>query len=249
MRIKSLGLAVTLLACGIAYASAATPGGRLTRESLLTSKTLSRFSVGADVSFMERGFDLAGRPGGTNAQARTTGAYVGYDILPWLTVFGTLGASQAKGGEDGGGYWSSDLKYSLGVAPNIWEAELRRPTFLTGKVSIDAAAEVGMFKSSSDNASAEWTDLSAAVLLRYEVPEDAPWSAESATSLRLSAGPLFSLLDGRWRDSVARSSISARNLVGWTAGAEWFIAPTFSVGANVEVFDTTSVSAAVRLHF
>lgn len=245
---RIIGFTAVFAVCAAVSAQAATPAGTLGRDSLLTSQILNRLSIGADVTYMNRGFDLVGAAD-TNAEARISGVYVGVDVLSWLTVFGTVGMSQVKESGVDGGYWSSGTKWSLGVAPNIWETDLRRPWFMTGKLSLAATAEFGMYESSKANSSADWSELSAGLLVRYEVTEDAPWSADSATSLRLSAGPMVSVLSGHWRDASPKSSVRAKDVVGWTASAEWFIAPTLSVAGSVETFDETSVSGSLRIHF
>ena len=244
MHRNSVGFLLVAVACTALSTHAANPSGTIARDSIVTSENLNRLSVGADMTYMDRGFEINGAQ--HEVEARIYGGYIGYDIMSWLTVFATVGGSQIKENET---YWSSGTKWSLGVAPNIWEFELRRPSFLAGKVSLAAMGEWSEYESSQDSGKADWRELAVALLVRYEVFEDAPWSADSITSLRLSAGPILSKVTGHWREGGASSSFSEKDSVGWVASAEWFIAPTFSVSGGMEVFDYTSVSGSFRLHF
>lgn len=239
-----IALLLAAVAFAVVSASAATPSGTISRDSLVTSDIANRLSVGADVTYMERGFQGNGQT--YEAEARTYGGYVGYDVMSWLTVFATMGATQLK---DGDTYWSSGTKWSLGVAPNLWEGDLHRPSFLAGRLAISAMVEYSEHESSQGNATVDWTEFAGALLLRYEVFEDAPWSADSVTSLRLSAGPMLSRVNGHLGDGSGKVPFRGEDSVGWVASAEWFIAPNFSIGGTVETFDTTSVSGSIRLHF
>ena len=244
MHRNSICFLLAAVACTVLPTHAATPAGTITRESMVTSEILNKLSVGADVTFMDRGFDARGMK--DDLEARIYGVYIGYDILPWITVFGTVGGCQIKQDET---YWSSGAKWSLGVAPNIWEGDLRRPAFLAGKISLTAMGEISMYESSQGDAKADWKEFAAALLIRYEIFEDAPWSADSVTSLRFSIGPVVSKANGDMRDNESKWSFSADKTLGWMATAEWFVAPMFSISGGVESFDSTSVSGSIRLHF
>lgn len=237
-------MVVAVFACAVLMAGAATPSGTITRESMVSSEVLNRLSVGVDYVSIDR--EVQGSGVKDSLQARVFSGYVGYDALPWVTVFATLGGCQI---DDNSGYWSSGTKWTLGVAPNLWEGDLRRPSFLAGKISISGLAEIGSYESSEGGASADWMEYTAGILLRYEVFEDAPWSADSVTSLRLSVGPAFSMLKGDVKNSGAKWSFDESESVGWLATVEWFLAPTFSIAGGAEMFDEASVSASIRLHF
>jgi hypothetical protein len=245
MHRNSIAFLPAAVACAILSAHAATPSGTIARDSLVNSEIINRLSVGADITYMDRGFtDTHGVTSET--EARIYGAYVGYDVMSWLTVFATFGGSQIKENET---YWSSGTKWSVGVAPNLWVGEVRRPSFLAGKISLAAMGELSNYESSEEDVTADWREIAVALLVRYEVFEDAPWSADSVTSLRLSAGPILSKVKGDVDNSRENLSFHAKDSVGWMASVEWFVAPTFSLSGGMETFDHTSVSGSIRLHF
>jgi hypothetical protein len=253
MHRNSICLLLATLSCTVLSAYSATPVGTITKESMVATEVLNKLSVGVDLIDMDRTVISQGRL--IDLKVRIYDIYVGYDAVSWFTLFATLGASQLIANNDHywgpGDNWSADTKWSVGVAPNIWEGDLRRPSFLAGKVSISAIGEISGYNSSEGDSEVDWKEFTAALLFHYEIFEDAPWSADSATSLRLSAGPFFlTMMSGDRRDADGRNfSFDEQKSLGWMARAEWFIAPTFSVSGAMEVLDRTTVSGSIRLHF
>ncbi len=240
MHRNSIGSLVAAIAWTVVSAHAATPSCSISREYLLQADISDRLTVGTDVTLMDRGIEVGGLP--ASLESAIYNAYVGYDVLPWLTVFTTLGGLQIKENDV---YGSSGSKWSLGVAPNIWEGDLRDPSFLAGKISLTALGETTGYNTDQ----ADWQEYTAALLLRYEIFEDPPWSAENVTSLRFSAGPAISAVSGDWSDGGAAESFRETDTLGWMAAVELFPAPAFAICCGAESFDGISVSGSLRLHF
>jgi hypothetical protein len=237
----SLALAVTL-ACRIA--GGATSPGSMVPNSLLTAESLDRLSVGFDAATIERGIKSNGETG--ILDARMYSGFVGLDALEWLTLFVTVGSCEVKAGMDDDNL-SQGLKWSLGLAPVVWQMSVARPTFMSGTLSLAGLVEYANYRSEEHGTKIEWTDLSAAILIRYEIMEDFPSSKEEPMSLRFFAGPVVSLIDGEVTNP--NRSFEQDEDVGLAAGIEWFITPLFCLAGSAELFDEASVTGSLRFHF
>lgn len=237
----SLALVASLIA---KTAAGATAPGSMAPDSLLVSESLDRLSIGLDATTLKRGITSNGETG--PLEARMYAGFIGFDALEWFTVFATVGGCEVKGDPDSD-YLSQGVKWSVGLAPVVWQMDMTRPTFMSGTLSLAGLIEYAAYNSEEGDTKVEWTDLSAALLFRYEIFEDFPSSKEEPMSLRFFAGPVFSLIDGKVTNPDL--SFDQDRAVGLAAGIEWFITPLFCLAGSAELFDETTVTGSFRFHF
>ena len=215
------------------------------RESLVDVTGLSPWTIGADYFREVRGLDNSAA---TRLPSHSYGAFVGYRPLDWLTICTTLGEAKTElrdTDED-----SSNFRWSIGLQGNIWSYDLTDPEFLSGRWSIRTDLEYARTEVSGEHADGVWGELSAALLLNYEIfVKDIKSTEEMPYSLALYAGPILSMLDGSVTDTDTDININESKLVGVVAGADLYVSHNFSVGAGVQSFDHISWQGSVRYHF
>lgn len=236
--------AVLATALAVRIADGATLDANMTTASLVASESLSWLSIGADVSAIKR--NVKSRGDTSTLEARVYDGFVGVDVLDWLTVFGTVGRCGVKD-SDSDNFFSQGRQWSLGIAPSIWDLKIAHPTFMAGDLSIAGQFEFASYRSSERSVSVDWTDLSAALLFRYRIAEDYPWSEKETMSLRFYVGPVVSRIRGNV--STAHGSFAEDASIGLTAGIELFITPQLSVAGGAERFDETTLEGSLRFHF
>jgi hypothetical protein len=237
-----LVLGVTVQAvCG-----AALPGS-ITRDTLVESYSLARWSVGLNAEALDRDIDVRGRT--EILEAQSLSLFLGYDILPWLTVYGTGGAAEARpeGADDWG---SAGPKWSLGVNANIWQFEVLDPSFLAGLLTLKTTMEVGWYDSDFADGQIEWREFLWAIPLGYELHErDAETIGGLDISLAIYAAPAISTISGDIGTPFGGIEFDEEDTVGLIAGADLFLARNVSLGMQVQYFGGVSLAAAARYHF
>jgi hypothetical protein len=242
---KAFVFAVLATSMAVRLVEGATLDASMTPASLVTSESLRWLSIGADFSQIKR--DVTSRGGDASTlEARVYDGFVGIDVLDWLTVFGTAGICGVKESESDE-YFSQGRKWSLGIAPSIWHMRIPSPEFMAGDLSIAGQVEYESYRSSEGGVSVDWSDVSAALLFRYRITEDSPWSEKEAMSLRFHVGPVVSRIKGDV--SNPRESFTEDKSVGLLAGVELFITPQLSVAGAAEIFDEATLDGSLRFHF
>jgi len=236
----SFALAASLTA---RLAAGATAPGSMVSASLVTAESLGRLSIGADVTQLKRGVKSGSET--DVLEARIVGGFVGIDALEWLTVLVTAGSCELK--DEPGSDSSQGMKWSVGVMPVFWQMEMARPTFLSGTLSLAGLVEYAQYSSKEEETKVEWSDLSAALLFRYQIAEDFPASKEEPMSLRFFAGPMISVINGKV--TTPHQSFDQDRSVGLSAGIEWLITPLLSLAGSAELYDEATVTGSLRLHF
>lgn len=250
---KQLGLlALLLLVFGSVAARGASVPGTLTPTYLDTAEWLQKVVVGADVEHVGRTISPDGLPD-RSLDVYVYSAFVGYDITPHSTVFGTLGSTDDQAptaSHDGSG---SGLKASLGANVNLASYDIRHPALLLGdRVQARLLAQVSRY----DADTSDWWEGALALPITYEITEgdhvvNAP--ADERLMLALYAGPQISYLNGKLDLGAQDADFDASQVFGFFAGADLYLTPFVSLGAHVDIFDTdadkVTGAAAFRYHF
>ncbi len=219
----------------------------ISREPLMKGTVSGRVSVGVNYSEIERGVKIRQMPDAV-LEAKEISVYLGYDLLPWLTGFVTVGGTELKGEADIGS--DAGLKLSGGISAYLWEGDLLEPAFMTGRFSIKAMASLSHQESDTDAGTVKWMDVMAALPIGYERFDRYPaGSSGLSTSLALYAGPAVSYWRGSAGTPFGSLNFTAEEALGLVAGLDVFFAPSLSVGVKVLVFDELSYGASLRFHF
>ena len=219
----------------------------ISRQPLVAGQVPERLTVGFGYERLEREVDYDGL---ANAilKADTINGYVGYDCLPWLTAFMTLGGSKvADQGDIDADY---GMSYSVGASAYLWEGDILVPAYMSGRLSIKAMVDLSRSESDTGIGSVEWMNLFAALPIGYEKFDSYPVSASGLkTSLALYAGPAISFLRGTADTQMGEVDFNEDRQLGIMAGADVFFSPSVTVGAKITAFDEISYGATARYHF
>ena len=242
MRITTLSLIITLQA---SLSFAASFPMSISRQPLNIRNVSDRVSVGMTYEDIKRDVAFDGFDAILDAQSFSL--YVGYDILPWVTVFGSVGGAEIDG--EPGIDTDSKLKVSAGVSAYVWEADILAPVFMAGRLTLKPSAEISRYESDTDVGDVEWIEAVVALPFGYERFDRYPESPNGvATSLAIYAGPAISYIDGTADTILGDEDFEHDELLGLIAGVDIFLSAGVSLGAEFSVFDETSVSASLRFH-
>lgn len=247
MRLKTKTVAVVVMVvCGFSGGIFATTlPSSISRSPLAIGSVSERLSIGVGYERIKRDVDFQVGPDRVFEADRISG-YVGFDVLPWLTLYVTAGSTEFK--DDSGIKTAAGLSVCGGVSAYLWESDVLTPAFIAGRLSIKAMAEASRSRSDYDGSEEEWTEAMAALPIGYEIFDRYPTGASGIqTSLALYAGPAVSSMSGTVKN--ADNDFDAKKQVGFVAGLDIYLAPQFSVGADITVFDEVSYGASAAFHF
>lgn len=237
-----------LSAAGIAAAAPNT--GSLSGDSMIVSDNLQRLSIGASMEGLTRDVETKdGRVSTIESFAYTAG--LGLDLFRWLTVVGSAGATALDSFDlaaPTGTSYDKDLAWSAGVQLNIWDTEVREPEFMRGRFLVRSAWEYAEYNASIDGTDISWKESCVIIPVGYEIYGDEDVLG-GVFSLLLSAGPIFSQLDGEVTSGSNVTEFSESSDTGVFASADVFVSQNLLVGANLQYFDSSSYSIYARLHF
>lgn len=235
--------------------SATLPGG--ITDDYLHTMNLEKVSVGFNFEDIERYVEI---DGGMDIQqtlsATSYSLFLGYDLQPWFTAFGTLG--QTESDADITGTEADDdrlLKWSLGLNGNLYKWDFRAPRALMGdRLTIKCFAEYAHYQKDQDGGEVEWNDTVLALPIAYERYERNP-KVEHDELFRLAifVGPILSLVDGTIEYAVGSLDFEQSESLGLVAGADVYFTSSVSVGGQVQMYDTDGddihARASFRYHF
>jgi hypothetical protein len=230
-------------------ALAATLGDSGERESLIEAHNLGWLSVGVDYAQIERSVKLQDEAGPALLKADVYSGQLGVDIVDWLTLFGTAGATQARIGKEGE-FQSGRFKYSGGVRINWWHYDIKDPAFMAGRISFRSIGEYSQHESGSGSEAIQWEELYGDLILNYEffVEKMKNWE-QYPYSLALFVGPAWSQIDGQAGEGAGARSMEADQAIGVVGGLDLFFSHNLSVGAQALYYDEYTLSASIRYHF
>ena len=243
MRAVILSLAVVLQA-GFVMAGAFPTS--ISREALNVGVPSERLSVGLNYEDIKLGIDFDDGPD-VVLDAESWDVYIGYDVLPWLTVFTTLGSSEIDDTDEVD--TSAKFKISGGFNAYLWEGDVLDPTYMAGRFTLKTTFELSRYDSDSDVGDVSWIDATLAIPLGYELFDDYPESAKGiSTSLAMYIGPAISYVNGTWESPVGDRDFEGKELFGFIGGVDLFLSPTLSMGVAFSYFDETTVGGSLRFH-
>jgi len=251
MSLKSISVAIiTVWMLGSLPVMAATLSSSDSRDTMFTQQSLDNLSIGGVFEALKRDMQYDNGEK-TKLEAYNYYGYVGYDFLHWLTLFGTLGACQAKTTEyDTLG--NAKVKWSAGLNLKIWHFDITDPSWIAGRCSIRAMGEYSQYQSgNADPVKLKWQDIYASVTVNYEVFVKRMDDTDTYPySLLLYVGPAFSKVDGKRETETQSSDFSEVHNIGLAAGADLFASHNLSIGGQLQYFfDEPTISASVMYNF
>jgi hypothetical protein len=263
MKKLCLALAATVAAGQLAAVAGTLPGA--IGDDYLHAPDLTRVTVGANYENIQRRIALDAGPV-TDLEAYSASLFVGYDLRPWFTLFGTMGLSDRQGAMDfvpagqpaataAGGGDDPKTKWSVGANANLLRWEMRAPRITLGdRVTLRAFLEYSAYEFEDAPATVEWTEILAALRLAYErIERNAMAGADELFRLVLYAGPALSVLDGSIEYGGTSLDFDEDESLGLLAGADIYLTSSFSIGGQAQVFDydgeDLAAQAALRYHF
>ncbi len=243
MRVVALSLVVALQA---SLSMAASFPTSISRTPLNLSAVSDKVSVGVTYEEIERGIDFDDGPDAI-LKAESASLYVGYDVRPWLTLFGSVGASEVD--EDAGVNTDAEIKVSAGLSAYVWEADIVEPDFMSGRLTLKPTLEVSRYSSDSDVGEIVWIDATAALPFGYEKFDRYPPSLRGiATSLAFYVGPAMSYVTGTVDTPLGDVDFEGDQLFGMIGGVDIYLSAGVSLGVEFSVFDETSIGGSLRFH-
>lgn len=218
----------------------------ISREPLSVGIPSERLSVGLTYEDIKMSIDPDKGPDAI-LEAKSAALYIGYDVLPWLTVFTTLGASEVDGTKDIG--TDPKFKISGGASAYLWEGDILAPTYMAGRLTLKSSLEISRYDSDSDVGGVDWIDVTLALPFGYERFDEYSESPSGIdTSLALYIGPAISYIDGTRDTAVGDYDFEQKELFGIIGGVDIYLSPGVSLGAEFRYFDETTVMGSVRFH-
>jgi hypothetical protein len=218
-----------------------------TPEPFLTTGGLGPVSAGLFYQLSRRpietetGFEM-------ELQARTYEAVLGLDVLPWLTLYGSAGGSDARF-RDVSYYGQDRFSWTAGFNMNIWQwtGYGEMPVW---RLNFKTRAEAARYESETRSLQMEWTDYSVAFPVGYEVIFSRhPESFAELDHLELFLGPALSYIDGRYEQGGQSYDFEGKNSLGVTGGVSLFVTKTLFVGASASYFDRFLIRGGVGYSF
>jgi opacity protein-like surface antigen len=207
-------------------------------DYLITGQDLSRLTMGVYAVQSSRQITWD-RSGITDVMdSDLVQAYLGYDVLDWLTVYAIGGAIESKieGAEAG----NSETELGLGFRVNVLNHFIREPTPVEDVIRINMGVEYVQSSFDTGVASSDWDELTVALTLALVNNTDGN-KYYSPESIALYAGPIYSAITG--------DNFETEDNVGLIAGLEFYITDTFTFDIQVKRFEEMSVGGGFNFRF
>lgn len=252
---KSLILGLVVFGfIGLSNILAATLPGSI-GDDFLAVGNADRFSVGINYENIRRYVDP---DVGENFRldATSVSLFLGYDVINWLTVFGTLGQSENNSDFVLGQSDDRQFKWSVGVNANLYKWYIKEPKGMAGdRVTVRAFAEFASYEADTGIGNMDWNDMFIALPIAYERFERNDRIEDDSDLFRISiyAGPVLSFVNGSLDTGAGDTDFDADNTFGAIAGIDVYFTRSISIGGQAVFFDVTnddiSARASLRYHF
>ncbi|OGV68919.1 MAG: hypothetical protein A2283_16735 [Lentisphaerae bacterium RIFOXYA12_FULL_48_11] len=221
------------------------------RDSALVG-SIERWSVGLGAEWMNRDIKFSHNDQTEEIEARTFELFAGYDVADWLTVFATAGSTEFRS-SDAVEYGDNNLKFSAGLQGNLWRTEIMDPEFMTGTLTLKSVIEFSTHQIDEEDEGIDgyWMEYYLAIPVCYEIFSDTPDNLQQVPySLAISAGPVFSLIDGDIDGlSGSDSGFRGEKSVGVFGAVDIYFAHNFSIGCQVEYINSATIGGSMTYHF
>ncbi len=239
---------------GLSNLQAATLPGSI-GDDFLAVGSADRFSVGVNYENIQR---YVNPDVGENFRldANSISIFLGYDVINWLTVFGTLGQSENSSDFLLGQSDDRQFKWSIGANANLYKWYIQEPKGMAGdRVTIRAFAEFASYEADTGVGNMDWSDVFIAIPIAYERFERNDRIDDDSELFRISlyAGPAISFVNGSFDTGAGDIDFKGKESFGAVAGLDLYFTRSISIGGQAMFFDITesdiSARASLRYHF
>jgi hypothetical protein len=196
-----------------------------TRNYIIGLQSLHYWSAGIYGEGYDRGITVNGVDR-MLTRTRVMG-YVGLDVLPWVTLYGTAGSSTLKFGsaEEAN---DAEFEYGGGLNINVLDHEVLDPALFEDRLRINANVSLVRGRTAWDRPVGvqefEWDEVSASVI--FSIVNDCEGEKKFVpNSVTIFGGPIYSDYMG--------SEIEVVDQVGFMAGLEIFYSLSFSFNVGI----------------
>jgi hypothetical protein len=234
-------LAVTAIAAPL-------PTSNLGREYYVSAPDLKQWSGGLYVDSMERKLAPVGMSSSDKVKYSRDMGYIGYDFIPWITSYLTVGVGSVKIGQNAKNS-NSGVQAGLGVHFNLMDKDILDPTLYEDKIRVTAGLQYIAAKPEFDpngngvgKKKIKFDELSGSIIVSL-VNDVEGSKLFSPFGLSIFGGLLYSdlMTDAHNVDEDAK--------IGLTAGLEIFYTETVSFYLAVDRFDDMGSTAGVNVRF
>ena len=197
---------------------------------------LSRFSAGVTTRLREG--DVTLDSGGTmNLEAERVAGYIAYDLLRWLTVYGTIGSTDTTLGATSTG--DSETEWGGGVRVNLLNHDLEDPLLMENRILVYGTVEYTVTEAQFSRQDVDYGDLEAS--LYVSIVNDIEGSKLYApNAIGLFAGALYSQLSG---------DLENEDDTGYSAGLAIYFSEKVAFEFAAEDVGDSGYSAALHVRF
>lgn len=229
-----LGFVMTCFLTAPALVSALPVGtGSHPGEYLVGAEDLDEWYVGAYILDRKRDVLISHFHKNTMNSEKNM-AYIGYEFLPGLMGYGTLGSTDTKFGASAN---ESSAEYGGGVHLNILCHEIPDPTLLEDRITIDSNLQYTKSSGTWGRADIEWDEWYASLTLTF-VNNLEGNKFYNPNGLGFFLGAVLS--------DLQTSSLEVDSPLGYTAGIIVFYSENVTIEIGIEGFDYTS--SIIGLH-
>ena len=210
----------------------------VSREYALGSAWLERWGCGVTFSQRERDVKIKNLDLDVLLKTERLTGYIGFDVLPWMTVYGGGGSSETEFGEWGKG--DSGTEYAAGIQLRLLDKDMLNSTLLEDKLRVSATVQYGASDTEWFGETLEWTELYANLLV--SIVNDVEASKYfNPFSIGLFGGPVLSDLQG--------DDIDEDSMVGFVGGIEIHYSRSVTITGGIEHFDESGYFGGVHIRF
>lgn len=207
------------------------------REYLVSQKEHAKWSCGIFVSGRHREVSRNGFI--YDFETGSFFGYLGYDIVPWLTLFGAAGATEAEL-SNGSTSDDSNAEFMAGFNANILDQSILDPLLMEDRFTVNASAYASVGSADFAHEDATWMEINAqltASLINDLDGSKVFWPE----AIAVFGGPVYSDFES--------DSFDEENTFGLTGGIEVFFTKRVSMNAGVESFEDSSYFSGVHVRF
>ena len=241
MKIRMLSvIVVSVLGVVPALSAIGAPLGpsNASREYILGVHELSAWSSGVYYEDQKREVQESHGFGTAEMRAKRLWTYIGYDLLPWMTAFGSVGTVKAQFND--GDFSDQDLEWGGGAQFNLIDQEIMDPTLFENRIRLNAGVHYTSSQCETWNGGElKWEELFGSLLVSIvnDVNQNKFFGPES---IAIFAGPIYSDLMG---------DLKAEEEIGFTAGFQVFFTKRVSAEVAVKELDDTSIMSGLQVRF
>lgn len=174
---------------------------------------------------------------------KSSGAFIGYDLLRWASVFGIAGSSSTsfRGAGSSSTPSSSDSEFGVAMQINLLDHELMDPTVIENRFRINLQTSYMMHKADHVRGNLSWNDLSTGLM--FSIINDTPsFKIFWVENVAIYGGPVYSKI-------ISSDRISEKSTVGYAAGMEISFSEKISLLAGVQDIDGASATGSITVRF